>query len=89
MKILDKKTQSVLVLDFLLSCGWLLSFLDAFVDFTILTELFINMMCISSILFLILLYESFDEFVEVIVEAANFVFHILLEGDASNFNLVD
>jgi hypothetical protein len=36
-----------------------------------------------------LLDESFNEIVEVIVEAANFVFHILLEGDASNFNFVD
>jgi len=47
------------------------------------------MLRIVTVLNFILLDEAFNEIVKIIVESANLVFHVFLEGNSSDLNLVD
>ena len=63
--------------------------LEALVSFAVLTQLLVNKLCISAVLDFVLLDESINKVIEVVVETSHFVLHVFLEGDSPHFDFVD
>ena len=63
--------------------------LEALVSFAVLTQLLVNKLCISAVLDFVLLDESINKVIEVVVETSHFVLHVFLEGDSPDFDFVD
>jgi hypothetical protein len=68
---------------------WLLLLFEVFICLAILAQLLIDKLRIGAMLDFVLLNESVNKVIEVVVEASNFVLHVFLEGHASHLNLVD
>ena len=68
---------------------WLLLLLEVFICLAILAQLFVDILRIGAMLNFVLLNESVNKVIEVVVETSNFVLHVFLEGHASHLNLVD
>ncbi len=70
-------------------CRWLLLLFEVFICLAILTQLLINKLRIGAMLDFVLLNESVNKVIEVVVETSNFVLHVFLEGHTSHLYLVD
>jgi hypothetical protein len=68
---------------------WLLLLLEVFICLAILAQLFVDILRIGAMLNFVLLNESVNKIIEVVVETSNFVLHVFLEGDSSHLDLVD
>jgi hypothetical protein len=67
----------------------LLLLLEVFICLAILTQLFVDILRIGTMLYLVLLNECVDKIVEVVIEPSNLILHVFLEGDTSHLYLVD
>jgi hypothetical protein len=67
----------------------LILLLEVLISFAILTQLFVDMLRISTMLYFVLLDECVNKIIKVVVETPDFVLHILLERDASHLDFVD
>jgi hypothetical protein len=63
--------------------------LEVFICLAILAQLFVDILRIGAMLNFVLLYESINKVIEVVVETSYFVLHVFLEGDTSHLDLVD
>lgn len=68
---------------------WLLLLLEVFICLAILAQLFVDILRIGAMLNFVLLNESINKVIEVVVETSNFVLHVFLESDTSHLDLVD
>ncbi len=63
--------------------------LEVFICLAILAQLLVDKLRIGAMLDFVLLNESINKVIEVVVETPNFVLHVFLEGYASHLNLID
>jgi hypothetical protein len=67
----------------------LLLLLEVFICLAILTQLFVDILRIGTMLHLVLLNECVDKIVEIVIEPSNLILHVFLEGDSSHLYLVN
>jgi hypothetical protein len=67
----------------------LLLLLEVFICLAILTQLFVDILRIGTMLHLVLLNECVDKIIEIVIEPSNLILHVFLESDTSHLYFVN